>query len=493
MKFLLLAIPFLAAAQQGAVEGAAFNQFTKAPVPGVRVRMTSYSEPGRNYEAVTGLDGRYRLANLPPGDYHPNVTAPEGLYGPPIRDIVFTRVPVSDGVTTYDIPINPPATVRGRVLDADRHPAARARITAIPADDVLPGMASTDSNGLFSLKLAPGKYRLRVQPASGSWAPTYYPSAADPSTAEVISVGGAGLDGLDIRLRPAATNRLTGIVRDDTGKPAAGVELSLSGNDMLLSSGPKATSDSKGAFEFTAVPCGNWLILGGASRDGARWLGTSTVTMPDRDYDGAEVRIHPPFALEVEIEGLPADRRVPVSPDLRPVAGFTLPYAQEKDGVHVFERVYPGAYRIGVRGIVFGRYLKAILLGAADVTGQQVDLGPASPPIRFVYAPNGGHMSGEVENGAGAKVVLMWADRDNYIPGAESMTITCNDTGRFTTPDLRPGAWYAIAFPPSMRGQPADVLRNRLFDRGLWREAASIRIAEGETADVKLKITPWID
>ena len=101
--------------------------------------------------------------------------------------------------------------------------------------------------------------------------------------------------------------------------------------------------------------------------------------MPDRDYDRAEVRIHPPFELEVEMEGLPADRRVPVSPDLRPVAGSSA-LSQEKDGVHVFDRVYPGAYRIGVRGIVFGRYLKAILLGAADVTGQQVDLGPSSRP-----------------------------------------------------------------------------------------------------------------
>ena len=53
------------------------------------------------------------------------------------------------------------------------------------------------------------------------------------------------------------------------------------------------------------------------------------------------------------------------------------------------------------------------------------------------------------------------------------MAITCNDTGRFTTPDLRPGAWYAIAFPPSMRGQPADVLRSRVFDRGLWRDAVA--------------------
>ena len=101
---------------------------------------------------------------------------------------MFTRVQVSDGVATYDIPIAPPAILRGRVLDPDRHPAARARITAIPVDDILPGMASTDSNGLFSLTLAPGKYRLRVQPASGGWAPTFYPGAADPSTAEVITL-----------------------------------------------------------------------------------------------------------------------------------------------------------------------------------------------------------------------------------------------------------------------------------------------------------------
>jgi hypothetical protein len=215
--------------------------------------------------------------------------------------------------------------------------------------------------------------------------------------------------------------------------------------------------------------------------------------MPDRDFDRAEVRIHPPFRLDVEVDGLPDGPRSPLAFDLRPAAGFTLPYANERDGEARFDRVYPGAYRIGVRGAIPGRYLKSILLGAADITGQKVDLGSGGTPLHFVYAPSPARVSGEVEDGAGARVFLVWADRDRYIPGADSVMLTCDDKGRFTSPELRPGSWYAIAVPASTRPQSTDALRDRLFNRGLWRDAASARPADGETATVKLKITQWPD
>jgi hypothetical protein len=288
----------------------------------------------------------------------------------------------------------------------------------------------------------------------------------------------ADIGGHEIRLQPALGNRLRGVVRDDRGKPAADVELSI----MTLNK--RAKSNTEGAFEFEPVPAGEWRISATVKRDGIPWTGAAEVLMPKSDFDRAEVRIAPPFPVDIEVEGAPAKRWVRI--ELRPVSGpaFDMPYP-EKDGRVRFERVYPGAYRVGVLGFAAGHYVKAIFLGPSDVTGRAIELSAASPSLRVVYAPGPGRVTGEVDGGAGAKVVLISADREAYLIGADAVTVSCDDKGRFTMDDLRPGDWLALAV-----AKTADTrsVRDRVFGAGLWRQATSFRIAERETATVQLKI-----
>jgi hypothetical protein len=206
--------------------------------------------------------------------------------------------------------------------------------------------------------------------------------------------------------------------------------------------------------------------------------------MPKSDFDKAEVRVAPPFPVEVEVEGAPAKRMVRIG--LHPVSGpmNDVPYP-EKDGRVRFEQVYPGAYRVGVWGFVAGHYVKSIFLGPSDVTGRVIELSPSTPPLRVVYAPGSGRLTGEVEGGAGAKVVLISADRETYLLGADSVTVTCDDKGRFTMNDLRPGDWLAFAVAKTA---DTTAVRARVFGAGLWRQATSFRVAERETTTVQLKV-----
>jgi hypothetical protein len=475
---MLAALPLLA--QEGAVEGVALNKLTKAPVAGVRVRLAFPTEPGKYYDGVTGANGKYRIENLPVGEYSPNITAPAGFFGPSVMDMAVkrTRVPVKEGVARFDVEITPASVIRGRVLDPDRRPVAKTVVLAVGGPQL--GMDRTDDEGRFSVKVAQGTYRLVARPVSDKLAPTYYPSFTDEASAERI-VAGEGLDigGYEIRLQPVSGNRLRGIVRDDQGKPAPAVDLTISAREGRIK------SDAEGRFEFTAIRAGDWLISATTSREGERWYGSAPVSMPNRDYDKAEVHINPPFALDIVLEGVPPERRMGVMLELRPADGLNTASVREKEGRAHFGRLYPGPYRLGAYGGVPGHYLKAIFLGTADVTGRTIALSLSSPPLRVVYAPGPGRVTGEVDAGAGAKVVLISADRDTYVPGTDAITILCDDKGRFTMNDLRPGDWLALAVaktPDTMS------VRERVFGGGVWRQATSFRIAERETATLQLKV-----
>lgn len=134
--------------------------------------------------------------------------------------------------------------------------------------------------------------------------------------------------------------------------------------------------------------------------------------------------------------------------------------------------------------------MSSILLGSEDVTGRDVTLTADSPPIRIVFRSNGARVSGSVENGAGAQVVLVEADQDHYIPGESLRYAVCDGKGRFTLEDVRPTAYFAFAFPFAINVSSGDIM-DAVYLKGLGRQAQTVHLSEGETATLNLKTTPW--
>jgi len=492
-----LVLPILAFGQTpGSIEGVATNRLTKVPVPAVRIHMRAVLDRTVSFDAITDTVGFYRIENVPPGEYSPSFDAPNGFYVPNLLEFVAKdhRIQVTDHAAKFDVEVSPASAIRGSVVDPDGNPVPGATVAAVPIAGIMPGMAKTDERGHYSVPVGAGKYRLQVRRVTDKWPSTYYPGVADPSLAEPITVReGAEVGGYDIRLQPLARHCLRGTVRDTAGEPVPGIEVSVQSYRGLIEQLVKTKSDAHGAFELKPVPPGNWQITATMSRDRVRWFGVTRVTMADRDLDGIDLRIDPPIQVDVEVRGVPEQRPNFLRLELAPVVAPAGDSSTVQSGRARFKTIYPGTYRLGAYGVVPGYYLKSVMLGAQDVTGLPFDLGPASPPLQIVYASNGGRLTGEVENGAGAKVLLIWADHDNYTPGAGAFTLLCSPEGRFTTTGLHPGAWYALAFT-NLDATLSDVaIREAVFDRGLWRQAASVTIIEGEVTNLNLKAASWIE
>jgi hypothetical protein len=380
---------------------------------------------------------------------------------------------------------------------------------------------TTDAEGQFSAtNIVPGLYNLRARPVlEGSilgrkpenltplpatppegerwmWAPTYFPNTTEIASAENIFVGeGSDLAGLDIRLRAAPVYRLRGVVEDNEGKPATGVSLLLLSEIGWGAAEVEVKSGAEGVFEFPSVRAGDWRIEASVKRDNIKKMGHAVLTMPSRDYDKARVRIEPPFELRGTIEGMPSidDAQITVMLDRTDVPeADRSPATREPEGRLRFEDVYPGRYRVDAWVYVPGHYLKSVLLGPKDITGQDVDLTAASPAVRLVLAPNAARAVGTVDNGAGAKVVFVDTDQDVYVPGEAIKVAICDDQGHFTIDGIRPGSWHAFAFDTS-DNMNTGAIRELVFKRGLARQAEVIHLREGEATNLKLRISPWFE
>jgi hypothetical protein len=133
MKTLFFVLPVFAFAQAGAIEGVATDKLTKAPVAGVRVRMTAAGEPGRYYDVTTDSSGVYRFESLPVGSYSPSVDRTEGYFPPDPMQMALRRIrlDVKEAETAkWDVELTPASVLRGRVYDPDGKPLPAAMILA---------------------------------------------------------------------------------------------------------------------------------------------------------------------------------------------------------------------------------------------------------------------------------------------------------------------------------------------------------------------------
>jgi hypothetical protein len=464
------------------VDGTLTDSMSHAPIPDVIVTLLG---PAR-YNGTTDEAGVFHIGLVKPGKYTLNIVK-AGYVLPPARRDPFQV----DSDTRLSVEMDPLGTIRGKVRYPDGRPAPRAELSATMRPSNRTFTATADIGGSFLVEdLQPGSYVLRAIAAPGDpkaegeiWAPTWFPSTTDPNAAEPIAVQTGVTAAHDIRLRSVPARRLRGVVRDETGRPAPGVTVSVtSGDEQTVVTG------EDGAFDLL-VRDGEWR-LSAIRKDGeVERKAAMTVTVSRHDVENADLRLAVPFSIPVILDGDPPPKGMPgmVLVYLMPVEGPFLPRPTMLDQQKstTMPNVYPGRYLIHAAGRMAGAYVESIKLGDVETFGRPVAIWDGSLPIRIAFRRGGPVLRGTIEKGAGAAVLVI--NQDETLVSDNVANVVVTPDGRFEITDLRPGDYYVLAFDHS---EPL-VMANPAFWRPLLTGAERVQLKKGEASAVTLKLTPW--
>jgi hypothetical protein len=534
--FTLLAVAPLTAAS---IEGRVTNSVTGDPISGATVRLLD--RHSYVFYATTDATGSYTLTNLNDGDYRGEFSKDgfnDARAGATLADVLSGGGWVhasGDVPARIDAQLQPWASLRGRVVDEDGHPAPKV---AVEINLNLDNVATTDEHGEFTFSnLRPGSYTLLAKPDPQTHqrngeqvgaVPIYYPSATQLADASLIKVNwGADVAGIEIRLKSVPVHRIAGLVLDEAGKPIAHATVKLLGKAPasrqalmgISGAGPfirspvpfltisgeigpapqpilaSVESHNDGTFEFAAVEPGDWRLSAEAGVDDEKpRAGVASVFIGDKDADGVAIRLSAPFSVEVTADW--GDTPPPKAADGGPSPiGYLVRLAPldaqprvafDPSAVTSIKGLFPGRYRVlgsQVLAAQEGTYVSAVLLGGTGVLGQIVDLAPGGGPLEVILKHDSGSLRGTVDNGEGATVYLVPKNPAEVI---RYVSVICGRGGSFQFQNVIPGDYYLVAFH-SVDSPPPDL------PDSIATIATTVKVESGSAPfPVNLRTSPWL-
>jgi hypothetical protein len=235
--------------------------------------------------------------------------------------------------------------------------------------------------------------------------------------------------------------------------------------------------------EWTAEAHSDWIRDEIQHRNFLRF-GSAAFRVEHQDPDELRIQFVTPASLSVPVSVVLSDGSLPapgVSVSvtvMSDTASAMMKAPIDPDGVLRFgEMVLPGTSRIQADVEAGNYYVDSLLLGSTDITGQSVELTPASPPLKIILKP-AGTVRGTLEEGDTATVVLFppnFTGTGYSVQGASKA---------FELTGVPPGEYSAIALD---RFDPSIIMdASRL--RGLLPQTTSVKAEPGSVSSLQLRV-----
>ena len=505
------------------VEGSVFDAATGTAVGGVKVELLKGTTPF--YETTTDGGGRFRFDNLKEGDYSVRYQSPD--YWLTAGPTDYRPFPVSAGSPVkLEARLMPWSKISGRVVDGRGNGVANARLE-LTGSGMLSGnrvylrtswggggggqlggftfpmsfRGSSDAQGAFEVQLMPGAYGLSVLPPPDlkppepepegpilAWTRSYYPGVALPEAAsKIVVLPGGEVADVELKLLAVPTHAVRGVVLNPDGTPAPKVAITLAEEfpPRSVETGPD------GAFEFAAVPEGEWRFSADVQRGGVQLRATEWIEVTKHDIEGVKLRLAAPLTVRGKVilqaeKGSAPPRLSPMilalrggrndrEGDLGPIGSG--PISPDANG-NIIALAYPGVYRLStiMQPPPPPYYLDAVLVGEANLITDEVEIA-TDAAITVVYKTDGGSVRGTAENCASGGVVLV--PRDASLRRGFSRSGPCDSSDRYEVRAMRPGEYYAVAFAGN-----GPVLA---VDEALLNQAVKVTVRAGVPSSADLR------
>jgi protocatechuate 3,4-dioxygenase beta subunit len=506
----------------------------------------------RPKSATSDSQGVFEFRNLPAGSYR--LSASPGQYSAGYLSMTFgakrpngsggfdpgTPIDVADGQAFDKATIALPrgAVITGRVTDDNGDPLARVQVFSLmytpgTSRGQRNGNAQTDDLGQFRIfGLPPADYVVAAEARGNTFiapnAPpeteedkigfitTYFPSSGDETSAQRVRAKiGTETPGVEIRMMSGRLFHVTGMVTDSQGRPLS------RGNGMLVKRSAAAGTntmgfpiDDQGHFQMRNIAPGAYRLTvrqqppqGPRNPDGSPSEPGEFASMPltiNNDVDDILVTTSPGVTITGTVvfeNGPPQSASGQTASPLRVSAQFGDPESMLGSPPPPPAIVAPDltftmkglSGELLLRGGAQQNYLKAVMLGAQDITDTPREF-KAGDRVTIVLTTQASTVEGNVTDAIGKPVtdanLIMFSD-NQAAWRSSSIYLRRGGTdanGHFRLQGVLPGRYYLIALPRERVSGIVPGADPSVFE-ALAKEATTVVVGADEQRQVDVKVS----